>query len=159
MGGMLKRCAIGLATFVVAVMLSACGGPPAWLDVQSPLTVRDIEVAKSLATDSLTWDATDVAEVQGLQEQGGSPSDLGSFGHAIRGAEAAEDYLAARYGEQFRAIAFSTPYESAIAPAWGVTTCVVESGPFEGETCKASYRLKGAMTWRDDYGSIYLGDE
>ena len=155
MGGMLKRCAIGLATFVVAVMLSACGGPPAWLDVQSPLTVRD----KSLATDSLTWDATDVAEVQELQEQGGSPSDLGSFGHAIRGAEAAEDYLAARYSEQFRAIAFSTPYESAIAPAWGVTTCVVESGPFEGETCKASYRLKGAMTWKDDYGSIYLGDE
>ncbi len=131
-----------LATVAAVVGLTALAGcAPSWLDMDSELTERDLEVARNLGKSE--------DEIESMRESGRAGSD-------VRGAEAAEDYLAERYGERFRAVDAVTQYASAISPDRVSVTLVVESGPATDAECSAVYRLGDDPDWSDDYVSVRL---
>ena len=80
----------------------------------------------------------------------------------VRYAEAAEDHLSERYGEEFHATEV-TLARGALSEADSVT-CMVGSGPFEGKTCVCTFFPNGApqsgdAEWADSYPYVRLHDE
>lgn len=131
-----------LATVAAALgMTMIAGCAPEWLDTTSELTERDLEVARNIGKTE--------SEIEGMRKRGRASDD-------VRGAEAAEDYLADRYGEKFKAVGMETEYDSAASPSRVGVTLTVVSGPATDAECRAVYRLKDGPSWSDDYVSVRL---
>lgn len=133
-----------LAAVAAALGLTmAAGCSPAWLDTASELTERDLEVARSIGKPE--------NEIEGMRERGSASDD-------VRGAEAAEDHLVARYGERFRAVGVEAGYDSSVFPSEVRVTLAVETGAAAGARCTAVYQLEGGPRWQDDYCCVRLGE-
>ena len=131
-----------LATVAAVLCLTMIAGcSPERLDTASELTERDLEVARNIGKTE--------NEIGAMRERGSANDD-------VRGAAAAEDYLAERYGERFKAVGVETEYDSAISPSRVDVTLIVASGPAADAECRAVYRLKDGPSWSDDYVSVRL---
>lgn len=132
-----------LATVAAALGLTALAGcaPAEWLDTSGGVTERDLEVARSIGLSE--------EDVEAMRESGQPRDD-------VRGAEAAEDYLAGRYDETFRATGVERLMGSVGQPERVSVALVAETGPAAGAACEAVYRLKDGPRWSDDYVSVRL---
>ena len=110
---------------------------------------RDVEVARRLGAPDYV--------VRAL-ERGEWPSQ-NSMSY-VRSAEAAEDYLALRYGLRFEATRVIVD-KSLFVPGQSYATCRAAEGPFEGEDVKVSWwpRRSGDKGWADDYLYVSLHGE
>ena len=135
-----RRDALAMVAAALGMTMIA-GCSPEWPDTTSELTERDLEVARNIGKTE--------SEIEGMRKRGRASDD-------VRGAEAAEDYLAKRYGEQFGATGTETEYDSAISPSRVVVTLTVASGPAADAECRAVYRLEDGPSWSDDYVSVRL---
>ena len=110
---------------------------------------RDVEVARRLGAPDYV--------VRAL-ERGEWPSQ-NSMSY-VRSAEAAEDYLALRYGLRFEATRVIVD-KSLFVPGQSYATCRAAEGPFEGEDVKVSWwpRRSGDKGWEDDYLYVSLHEE
>lgn len=137
---MTRREALAMVAAALGMTMIA-GCSPEWLDATSELTKRDLEVARNIGKTE--------SDIASMRKRGRASDD-------VRGAEAAEDYLAERYGEQFKAVGTETEYDSAVSPSRVVVTLAVVSGPAAGAECRAVYRLEDGPSWSDDYVSVRL---
>lgn len=133
--------------------LGGCGGAGGYergADMSTQeVSQRDVEVARRLGAPD---------DVVGALEGGRWPSQ-NSMSY-VRSAEAAEDYLALRYGLRFEATRVIVD-ESLFVPGQSYATCRAAEGPFAGEDVKVSWwpGRSGDKGWEDNYLYVSLHGE
>lgn len=116
------------------------------VDMSDEVTERDVAMAEQLDAPASVTEALAKGEWDSIVSR-----------RTIRDAEAAEDYLSARYGVEFRAT--KVAQHGGPKTNTDLVTLTVSSGPFEGEECVCSLYAYGTPEWADSYLYVRLHTE